>query len=218
MGRAPRIDIAGLTYHITARGNYRQNIFHTDNDKAFYIELLAHYQKELSFRLFAFVLMDNHIHLLLERSTKATLGEIIKTINGRFSKEINWRRQQHGHLFQARFYSVIVEQDPYLLELTRYIHLNPVRAAIVLKPHGYMWSSCRAYLGLDSFSFIDRSYLEVFGKRPQTRVAKYKAFLEEGMIHKQSPLAKVKEGRFLASPEFTKQVKANWESNLAHGK
>ena len=214
MGRPPRIDIAGLIYHVTARGNYRQDIFHSEADKERYIWLLAHYQQEYGVKLFAFVLMDNHVHLLLERPQSTSLGEIVKTLHGRFSKEINRERRQVGHLFQGRFYSLIVEEDAYLLELTRYIHLNPVRAGMVDSPDQYRWGSARTYLGLDYYPFIDRTYLALFGRRPQTRYEKYKAFLTEGMIQKTNPMQNIKEGRFLASLEFIKQVKQAWEASL----
>lgn len=214
MVRRPRIDIAGYLYHVTARGNYRQDIFYSDKDKELYMELLAYYQKQLGFRLYAFVLMDNHIHLLLERSDKASLAEIIKSLNGRYSKQCNKRKKKKGHLFQGRFYSVIVEADSYLLELTRYIHLNPVRAGIAERPQDYVWSSCRTYLGLDYHPFVDRTYLDLFGKRPLTKRANYKTFLEEGMEFKKSPLSVIKEGMFLGSADFIKQAKAAWESGL----
>jgi len=214
MVRPPRIDIAGFTYHVTARGNYRQDIFASDAEKELYISFLSHYQQEFSFRLFAFVLMDNHIHLLLERPTQISLGKVIKILHGRFSKEINRIKRRSGHLFQGRFFSLIVEEDVYLLELTRYIHLNPVKAGMVKSAHEYRWSSARTYLGLDYFSFVDREYLALFGKRPQTRHKNYEAFLEDGCKKNIDITSKIKEGMFLASPEFIKRVKDSWEASL----
>lgn len=181
MGRKPRIDIAGYCYHITARGNYRQNIFLEDKDKKLYLNLLAHYRDELGFTIYAFCLMNNHVHLLIKRTDRASLAEIVKSINGRYSKEFNKRRKKQGHLFQGRFYSVIVENEIYLLEATRYIHLNPARAGIIGKAEDYVWSSLRTYLGIDNFPFVDKSYLKYFGKRPSTMVEKYRIYLDEAV-------------------------------------
>ncbi|MCL6472739.1 MAG: transposase [Firmicutes bacterium] len=208
MGRRPRIDIPNLLYHVVARGNYQQDIFYSDADRELYLELLAFYKEKLGFTVYAFCLMSNHVHLLLRPTEKSSLAEIVKSLHSRYAKKCNYRQKQRGHLFQERFYSVVVDSEAYLLELTRYIHLNAVRAGITSKPQDYKWSSLRTYIGLDYYPFIDRSHLTLFGKRPSTQVSRYMAFLEQGLRNNKDILSEIKEGRFLGSDGFIAQVKA----------
>jgi REP element-mobilizing transposase RayT len=207
LGRKPRLDIPGGLYHVTVRGNYQQKIFNSDADRRCYLEFLAYYQKEFTFDCYAFCLMDNHVHLLIQRPRHKSLGEIMQRLNARYSININKKSERVGHLFQGRYHAILVQTDPYLLELTRYIHLNPVRAGLVSHPKDYQWSSCRAYLKLDYLPFLNLSVLESLGRRPGTQIKRYAAFLEEGMKHKINPLCDVVENRFLGSENFIKEVK-----------
>ena len=207
MGRKPRIDIPDYVYHITARGNYRQNIFLNEDDKGLYLDILALYQAKYAFELYSFVLMDNHVHLLLKRPQETALSKIVKSLHSTYAREHNFRIKRHGHLFQGRFHAIVVENDSYLLELSRYIHLNPVRAGMVSDPAAYPFSSAQTYLGYAYMPYVNKMILTGLAKRPKTQQERYRRFLLEGIAMGKGPLADVKEGLFLGSDEFVSSIR-----------
>lgn len=147
MARKPRIWYPGATYHITARGNRRDPIFHDHQDYQRYINLIKLCMEEIPFSIHAYCLMPNHIHLLLETEDKPP-GTIIKFIHTRYAIYFNKRYELTGHVFQGRFHANLVKTDDYFLIASKYIHLNPVEAKIVYKPEHYFWSSFSNYLGI----------------------------------------------------------------------
>ena len=126
MARPLRIEKAGGWYHITARGNERKRIFRDDRDRQHFLELLAEMVLRFGVRWHAYVLMENHYHLLLEL-TEANLSRAVQWLNVSYSVWFNRRYGRSGHLFQGRFKSVLVNRDEWALALSRYLHLNPVR-------------------------------------------------------------------------------------------
>jgi len=136
MARKPRVEIPGGLYHILNRGNNRRPIFRDDKDYDQFLDLLAKYRKQQTFRLFAFVLMANHFHLLLEAGP-VPLSRTMQQLLGSYTRYFNRCHHRIGHLFQARYKAILCEKESYLLELIRYIHLNPVRSKMVEDPIAY---------------------------------------------------------------------------------
>jgi len=144
MARQWRIEFAGGIYHILSRGNQKQIIFKDNKDKEQFIEILGKASIRFSIEIYAYVLMDNHYHLLL-KTKKANLSKVMHWIGSTYTRRFNIRHRQNGHLFQGRFKNILVENEIYLLRLSYYIHRNPLRAGMVKRLADYQWSSYRAY-------------------------------------------------------------------------
>jgi len=145
MPRKPRPLLAGGTYHVTARGNNREAIFHDDRDRLLYLQLLAWGAIVTSARMIAYVLMTNHVHLIVQTSAP-NLDKTIHRIHRPYAAQFNRRYDRVGHVFASRYHSALIIEDSYLLEATRYVHLNPVRAGVAPRPEDFPWSSYRWYL------------------------------------------------------------------------
>jgi len=146
MPRQARIVLPGYLHHVTQRGNYRQNIFNDDIDRITYLKLLEHYGAKYGVSLYAFCLMDNHLHLIVSPSDPGGLGKAFCRIQQRYSIYFHKRVSRRGHLWQERFYSCLLF-GAHIARAIRYIEKNPVRARMVEKPWDYRWSSARAHLG-----------------------------------------------------------------------
>ena len=146
MARKPRVEFDGALYHVIVRGNNRRDIFRDDVDRVSYLERIEHYRKRYQGTVYAYVLMSNHVHLLIETGTVG-LSKIMQGIQFSYTQRYNWRHRVVGHLFQGRYKAILCDRDVYLLELVRYIHLNPARMKHAVDPWKYPWSSHRAYLG-----------------------------------------------------------------------
>jgi len=133
MGRPLRIEYHDAFYHITARGNDRQNVFRTNKDRERFLEYLESATERYKAVIHAYCLMDNHYHLLLQ-TPEGNLSQIMHHINGAYTNYYNTKRNRAGHLFQGRYKAILVNIDEYAKELSRYIHLNPVRAGMAEKP------------------------------------------------------------------------------------
>ena len=147
MARPLRIEFAGALYHVTARGNARADIYLDKADREEFLRLLTLTIKRYDWYCHAYCLMDNHYHLLIETNT-ASLSKGMKILNGSYTQHFNRQHQRVGHVFQGRFKAILVQKDSYLLELARYIVLNPVRAEMIRHPKEWSWSSYRATAGL----------------------------------------------------------------------
>lgn len=144
MPRPRRIAGAGLTYHIYVRGNNGESIFRDDADRYQYLAILADAKTKYMCRVFAYVLMTNHVHFVVQ-TAEPNISEIIWWAHGSHASIFNHKYGRHGHLFATRFRSRVVDSNEYLLQSTCYIHLNPVRAGLVERPEDYGWSSYRMY-------------------------------------------------------------------------
>ena len=140
MPRPPRIQVPGGTYHVTARGNRRQTIFHDDDDRRRFLALRRTVTRRYGWRLHAFCLMTNHFHLLIE-TPEPTLSVGMQRLNSEYATYFNERFGFVGHLFQQRFGSRLIETEEYFAEALRYIAFNPVRAGLCEHPHEWLWSS-----------------------------------------------------------------------------
>jgi len=145
MARKPRIHYPGAFYHVMLRGNCGVDIFYDDDDRYRLYLLLQQCIERYHCRIHAFCLMDNHIHLAIQVGT-VPLSRIMQNLSFRYTRWVNWRKKRVGHLFQGRYKAIVIDLDSYLLQLTAYLHLNPVRAGMVEFAEDYPWSSHQAYL------------------------------------------------------------------------
>jgi len=150
MPRIARIKGEFTTYHIILRGNERKNIFLDSEDKERFLETLQRMKDKYNFLIYAYCLMDNHVHLIIYDNGN-DISLIMKSINVSYAIYFNRKYKRVGHLFQDRYKSEIVDNDKYLLELSKYIHNNPVRAGIVTNAIEYRWSSFRYYVDNDYY-------------------------------------------------------------------
>jgi REP-associated tyrosine transposase len=144
MGRAWRIEFEGALYHVLSRGNERRDIFFEEDDRRRFLEAIGEMGQRFEIDLFAYVLMDNHYHLLL-RTRRANLSRAMQWLGVTYTNRFNARHSRSGHLFQGRFKSMLVQNDAYLMQLSYYIHRNPLRVRMVDRLAGYPWSSYWAY-------------------------------------------------------------------------
>ena len=144
MSRAKRFEINGGIYHVIARGNNKDVIFRENIDKGYFIKQLKEYCVSKGFKIFAYVLMNNHYHIVLQ-TADVKLHEIMHAINSKYSKYFNFKYERVGHVFQGRYRSIPVQDERQFLNLIKYIHQNPVRAELVKFPQDYKWSSDSYY-------------------------------------------------------------------------
>src|SRR5262245_17657940 len=183
MPRPPRVAPPGGIFHITSRGNRRQIIFFDDDDRRWFIRLLDRVVLKCRWKCHAYCLMDNHIHLLIETPDE-NLSEGMQWLLGRYAQDFNWRHGFDGHLFQGRFKSETVTSERHLLELSRYIVLNPVRARICARAEAWPWSSYRAAVGaVGAPPFLTVEWLlEQFGRTIEAARLTYELFVADGAI------------------------------------
>jgi len=181
MARKPRVEFDGAFYHVIVRGNQRQDIFRDDRDRAVYLDKVERYRAQYGLRLYAYVLMSNHVHLLLQ--TGATpLSKIMQAIQFTYTQSYNRRHRTVGHLFQGRYKAILCDRDAYLLELVRYIHLNPARLRQPRDFHKYPWSSHQAYLGKKTPAAVETGLmLRQLGNGPARARRAYRAFIAAGV-------------------------------------
>ena len=180
MARPPRIEFPGAFYHIIVRGNQKQDIFIDKQDRTEYLERLKHYKEKCGFVLYAYVLMTNHVHLLIE-TPKIPISKIMQLINFTYTRHFNKKHGKVGHLFQGRYKSFICDRNEYLLGLVRYIHLNPVRAGLASRPEAYPWSSHRHYLTEDKGITDPESVLRLFSEMVSDARKLYENFVSEAI-------------------------------------
>lgn len=203
MARRLRVEVEGGLYHVIARGNDRRDIFHSPADFLRFLSLLAKQKARSPFFIYAYCLMSNHLHLLLERQ-QDTVGNLMQRVLGGYSRYYNRKYNHIGHVFQARHKSILCQQDRYLAELVRYIHLNPVRAGMVKLPEDYPYSSHRAYMGLEEPGITDVDpILRVFGSKKAPARQAFEAYVLRGMNRRYpEDLDSPAEGYILGSAEF----------------
>jgi REP element-mobilizing transposase RayT len=181
MARKPRIHYPGAFYHVILRGNAGNPVFFEVNDRSRFFLLLQEGIERYKHRIHAYCLMTNHIHLIVQVD-EIPLSRIIQNLSFRYTRYVNSIRKQTGHLFQGRYKALLIDADSYLLQLTRYIHNNPVRVRIVSHPADYKWSSHPAYLGIVSVPWLTTEFLlrQFAGTQDQARKL-YTHFQEEGL-------------------------------------
>ena len=215
MARPLRIEYEGAFYHVTARGNERRRIYWNEYDYEKFKEYLKEAQEKYGYRLHCYILMTNHYHLLME-TPHGNLSQVMHYLNGSYTTYINKKRKRNGHLFQGRYKAIVVDHDAYLLELSRYMHLNPVRAKMVVHPAEYRQSSYRSYISRNDEDIVCRDLiLKMAGNRGHGGVKQYKEFVEAGMGRDlENPLKNVYGGMILGSTKFIKEALGRLKDGL----
>jgi len=177
MARKPRIHYEGALYHVICRGNNKTSVFTDSSEKRNYLSILSHYKKKHEFKLYAYCIMDNHAHMLIEVS-HVPLSKIMQGIQLVYTQRYNKKHHRTGHVFEQRYKAILCDKDQYLLSLINYIHHNPIRAQLndgLL----YKWSSHHSYIGNPSNSLVDTEFiLSIFHSDPNECIAKYKSFMD----------------------------------------
>jgi len=208
MGRPVRIEYAGALYHITSRGNERRKIFLETGDRIKFLDLLRDYHDRYGILIHAYVLMDYHYHLILE-TPRRNLLKIMHGINSAYTNHFNRSHKRVGHLLQGRYRAILVDRDRYLLPLSRYVHLNPVRAGLLKRPEGYLWSSYRGYVGKEKEDWMEYGWVQSqFGERRRRAAWEYRIYVEEGLREEDgNPLKDVYGQVMLGGKEFIGRIK-----------
>jgi putative transposase len=203
MGRPLRITYPGAHYHVTSRGNEQNDIFKSRRDREKFLSYLESSVARYGAKIHAYCLMTNHYHLLLETPV-GNLSEIMRHINGAYTNYYNTKRKRAGHLFQGRYKAILIEADEYLMELSRYIHLNPVRCGLADMPESHFWSSYQDYIGKRSVpSWLCTDMVkERFGGSKN-----YQQFVEE-MLGKEyeNPMLQTVASTLLGSEPFVQEI------------
>ncbi|MCL5024392.1 MAG: transposase [Nitrospirae bacterium] len=208
MARQLRIEFEGAFYHVTSRGNMRDRIFFHDEDRERFPDILGKTKERYCYLLHAYALMDNHYHLLVE-TPKANISQVMQNVNTSYTVYANRKYRRSGHLFQGRFKGMIVDKNEYLVTLSRYIHLNPVRAGIVEKPEDSEWTSYKTYVGgAESGRLVDKTdTLGVFSEKKRKAIEKYRAFVEAGIEGMESPFKEAEAGLILGRGSFKEKIR-----------
>ena len=212
VSRPLRIEYPGAFYHVTSRGNERGTIFQSNRDREKYLSYLESAHERYGAIIHVYCLMGNHYHLLLE-TPRGNLSKILHYINGAYTTYFNIKRSRWGHLFQGRFKGILVDKDEYCKELSRYIHLNPVRAGMVRAPLEYPWSSYRYFVGRDKKPkwLTTEFVLGDFGGEGGRGFKKYREYVERGESKEiENPLKKVIASTFLGGKEFIDRIKLGY--------
>ena len=182
MARPLRIEFENALYHVTSRGDRRESIFEEDEDRVAFLNLLGEVVDRFNWICPAYCLMDNHYHLIIQ-TPDGNLSKGMRQLNGVFTQASNRKYKRSGHLFQGRYKAILVDTDSYLLELARYVVLNPVRANRVQLPDDYAWSSYRATLGVVAApGWLNTPWLLAqFNQRKKLAQSRYQKFVHSGM-------------------------------------
>ena len=221
MPRTARIAPKEYVYHILTRGNNRQDVFKDEQDYGKYIEILQRYKARYEFKLYHYVLMRNHIHLVLEPTEGGgTLAEIMKGINLSYAQYYKASYKHIGHFWQDRYKSIIISKDDYLLACGSYVELNPVRAKIVEDPKDYRWSSYNAYANgkRDVLILIDEHpiYKEL-SKREADKRKRYREFIKGMLRDKDAMKGEMNRRVIYGSEDFIDKVTKEYEIKAVIG-
>ena len=206
MARPLRIEFEGALYHITARGDRREPIYEDNKDRESFLDVLGKVIERFNWICHAYCLMTNHYHLVIE-TPDGNLSNGMRQLNGVFTQLSNRRHKRNGHLFQGRFKSILVDQNAYLLELTRYVVLNPVRAGMVDAADEWPWSSYRSMLGkgtAPSWLAVE-SLLSQFDTNNTKAPQWYQRFVSEG-IGQENVWANLQQQIYLGDKAFVKRM------------
>lgn len=207
MARPLRLELAGGLYHVTSRGDRREDIYETDLDRVKWLSLLGEACKRFNWRCHAYCLMDNHYHIVIE-TAEANLSKGMRQLNGVYTQYYNQQHKRAGHVFQGRYKGILVEKDEYLLELARYVVLNPVRATMKKTPGAWKWSSYNAMTGKVSVQpWLEINWiLAQFSRQQKRAVEKYIDFVRAG-IGLPSIWSSLQNQIFLGTEEFVNKQK-----------
>ena len=206
MSRPLRLEYAGALYHVTSRGDRREDIYDNDADREAFLAILTDVCATYNWVCHAYCLMSNHYHLMIE-TPDSNLSKGMRQLNGVYTQKFNRNHNRIGHVFQGRYKAILVEKDSYLLELSRYVVLNPVRAGMVRSAKEWPWSSYRATVGQSAppKCLNVEWLLSSFAKRKSTAIEKYKQFVSQGK-GQSSPWHSLKNQIFLGEASFMEKM------------
>lgn len=213
MARPLRLEFAGALYHVTSRGDRQEDIYEDDADRKAYLSLLGQVCETNNWECHAYCLMSNHYHLLIE-TPDSNLSKGMRQLNGVYTQAFNRAHDRAGHVFQGRYKAILVEKDGYLLELSRYIVLNPVRAGMVRSARDWPWSNYRATTGQVSVAnYLNIDWvLSSFAKRRSLAIERYKKFVSEGK-GQPSPWISLRNQVYLGSEQFVEKMQSLIDSD-----
>lgn len=208
MARPLRIEFPDALYHVTSRGDRCEAIYEDDKDRLLFLRTLAEVVERFNWLCHAYCLMTNHYHLLVE-TPDGNLSKGMRQLNGVYTQASNRRHLRTGHLFQGRFKGILVERESHLLELARYIVLNPVRAVMVDRPEDWRWSSYRAMVGqVPTPGWLETdSLLSEFGQARNRARQRYKRFVLDG-VGQGSPWTNLRQQLYLGGDGFVERTQA----------
>ncbi len=208
MARALRTDFDGALHHVTCRGNEKRAIFYDDHDRITFLSFLGEAVKRFGWSVTAYVLMTNHFHLVVQ-TPNAGLSRGMHWLNTKYVCWFNRRHRRSGHLYQGRFKAFLVERESYLLEVLRYVVLNPVRAGMAKHPADYRWSSYRATAGLETpFDWLDLdSALGSFAPVQEIARSYYIEFIEQRLGSTENLWDHLKHGMFLGGEQWIREMR-----------
>ena len=211
MARPIRIEYPGAIYHVTSRGNDKQKIFRNNEERNKFLELLYIVNERFNWLCYGYCLMDNHYHLLIE-TLDGNLSKGMRHLNGVYTQYFNRKWKRTGHIFQGRYKSILIQKDSHLLEVCRYVVLNPVRAKMVESPANWKWSSYNGTAGINKLHKCLKPewILGCFSKQKKKAMGNYVKFVADG-IGKESIMNKVKAQCMLGTDDFI----AEFEDYLA---
>lgn len=217
MSRPLRLEFPGALYHVTARGDRRAPIFRNDNDRYAWMAVLEKVCARCNLIVHAYCQMGNHYHLMLE-TVEGNLSQGMGQLNGAYTQNFNRRHGLVGHVLQGRYKAILVQKESYLLELARYVVLNPVRAGMVASPRDWKWSSYRAIVGdAKKPEWLTNDWiLSHFGATPEQAVARYREFVLAG-IGGANPLTCVTNQTLLGDEDFVAQYKGACSEDILGG-
>jgi REP element-mobilizing transposase RayT len=200
--------LPGALYHVTSRGDGREAIFRGDGDRTVFLDVLAGVWERLNWIIHAYCLMAKHYHLLVE-TPDGNLAKGMRELNGVYTQRFNRIHQRVGHVFQGRYKAILVQKETYLLELARYVVLNPVRAHMVASAGDYAWSSYRAMTRDDAPPewLETRAILAMFGQTEGQAIASYRNFVAAG-TGEPSPWENLKRQVFLGTDTFVESMQS----------
>ncbi len=210
MTRPLRLEFPGAVYHVMSRGDNKQKIFLNDHDRRRFLKIYQDVVERQSWMTYAWCLMDNHFHLVIE-TPEPNLSEGMRLLNGIYTQYFNANKGRVGHVFQGRFHSIVVDENVYLLELVRYVVLNPVRSGRVDNPGKWPWSSYKATAGLEpcppwlNADAVTDAVSERIGTR-RDRQKSYADFILKGMGRDEDLMEKVQQQVYLGDEEFIVKV------------
>lgn len=207
MARPLRIEYPGAFYHIISRGNERKEIFRGATDYELFLSTLQDASLRFDVLIHSYCLMPNHLHLLIQ-TNDSNLSHFMKRLLGVYTIRFNRSHKRHGHLFQGRYKALLIDQDSYFLQLSRYIHLNPVKAKLIKAPEDYRWSSMRFFLKSFSPPYLHKDFTLKSFDSPRA----YHSFVQEGINQKET-LPKPTAGCFLGPESFIQNFKKHLEKH-----
>jgi len=216
MARAWRIEYEGALYHVLSRGNEKRGIVITDSDRKLFLTTVGEMAERFEIDVFAYVLVDNHYHLLF-RTNRANLCRSMQWFGATYTKRFNLRHNRSGHLFQGRFKNMLVQNDAYLLQLSYYIHRNPLRAGMVKRLVDYKWSSYKAYAyGKRHQDWLNTNVILTQFINIKDPHRAYRENMQKYAKEEQRVWEDLRHGIFVGTEKFVKKIKKRYLPDIAH--